>query len=266
MPDSLPLVTIITICRNASATLPRTLASVAAQTYPHIEYIVIDGASTDGTADLIRAHPAVTFWISEPDQGIVDAFNKGLARASGEWVGILNADDWYEPDAIARVLETVKNADADVIHGAVRYWEGEISRELYYPCQKKLTREMTINHPSVFVRRSVYEAEGGFDPAFRLAMDYELLLRFYVRGYRFKELGDTILANMSYGGVSDQRWTEALHETALAKQRHLHAPISTWLYYVWQLVRGGLRRVCEKLKLTGLVRWVRGNLSPIRKK
>ncbi len=258
-----PLVTIITVCRNAAATLGRTLASVAAQTYPHIEYIVIDGASTDGTTDIIRACPAVSFWTSEPDRGIADAFNKGLAMARGEWIGILNADDWYEPETVARILESEENAG--VIHGAVRYWEEERAREVYYPCQAGLLREMTINHPSVFVRRSVYEREGGFDPDYSLAMDYELMLRFYARGHRFKELSDVVLANMSYGGASDRCWARALWEAARAKQRHLASPFSCWGYFLWQLARGGIRRTCERLRLGGIVRRVRKHLSPMRK-
>jgi hypothetical protein len=178
-------------------------------------------------------------------------------------VGILNADDWYEPETVARVVEAA--ADADVIHGAVRYWEGGTLREVYYPRQGRLTWEMTVNHPSVFVRRSVYEAEGGFDPAYRLAMDYELLLRLYVKGYRFKELGGTMLANMAYGGASDRRWVMALREAARAKLRHLPSPAATWVYYGWQLVRGGIRRACERLGLDRVVRRVRKHISPMRK-
>ena len=263
MPGAVPLVSIITVCRNAGGVIERAMQSVAAQTYPHIEYIVIDGASTDGTVEIIRACPAVSAWISEADTGIADAFNKGLARASGEWVGILNADDWYEPETVARVVEAA--ADADVIHGALRFWEGDTPREVYYPRQARLTWEMTVNHPSVFVRRSVYEAEGGFDPAYRLAMDYELLLRLYVKGYRFKELGDTVLANLRYGGVSDRRWTMALREAAWAKLRHLPHPAATWAYFGWQLVRGGIRRACERLGLDRAVRRVRKHISPMRK-
>ncbi|MDR2727033.1 MAG: glycosyltransferase [Deltaproteobacteria bacterium] len=263
MSDPQPLFTVITVCRNAGGTLGRTLRSVADQTYPHIEYIVIDGASTDGSVAMIRACPAVTAWISEPDTGIAEAFNKGLARATGEWVGILNADDWYEPDALVRVIEAAY--DADIVHGAVRYWESDTPKEVYYPRQDRLTWEMTISHPAVFVRRSVYEAEGGFDPAFSLTMDYELLLRLYVRGYRFKELGDTILANMRHGGASDRRWTQALQEAARAKLRHVPSPAATVAYCGWQLLRGGIRRACERLGLDCLVRRVRKHISPMRK-
>lgn len=263
MPDSMPLVSIITVCRNAAATLPRTLQSIAAQTYPHMEYIIVDGASTDGTLELIRACPAVTAWSSEPDEGITDAFNKGIAQASGEWVGILNADDWYEPDTVARVVEFAK--EADVVHGAVRYWRGKDPKEVYYPCQERLKQEMTINHPSVFVRRSVYSAEGSFDAKFRYAMDYELILRCYIKGYRFKELDNIILANMSYEGVSDRLWTKALYEATQAKLLHLPSPAKTWIYYIWQLVRGYSRRICEKLGLLSFVRFVREHASPMRK-
>ena len=258
-----PLVTLVTVCRNAGSTIERTLQSVAAQTYPHIEYIVIDGASTDGTVAMVRACPVVTVLISEADMGIADAFNKGLAKASGEWVGFLNADDWYEPETVARVIAAAE--DADVVHGAVRFWEGDTLKEVYYPCQDRLTWEMTVNHPSVFVRRAVYEAEGGFDPAFRLAMDYELLLRLHAGGYRFKELADTVLANMRYGGASDRRWVQALREAARAKLRHLSSPALTLAYCGWQLVRGGMRRGCELLGLDGLVRRVRTRISPMRK-
>lgn len=258
-----PLVSIVTVCKNAEKTLQRAMQSVSLQTYPYIEYIVIDGASIDSTVKMIRACPAVTMWISEPDKGIADAFNKGISLASGEWVGILNADDWYEPDAVAHVVEHAKKAD--IVHGAVRYWRGENSQEVYYPCQERLRQEMTINHPSVFIRKSVYNAEGGFDLRFHYAMDYELILRYYIKGYRFKEIENTILANMSYDGVSDRFWKQSLREVVQAKLLYLPSPPKTWVYYGWQLVRGYSRRICEKLGLMGFVRFVREHASPMRK-
>jgi hypothetical protein len=96
-------------------------------------------------------------------------------------------------------------------------------------------------------------------------MDYELLLRLYTRGYRFAELGNAVLANMSYGGLSDRRWIQTLLEAARAKQRHLPLPAMTWAYCGWQVARGGLRRSCERLGLDNLVGRVRKRLSPMRK-
>lgn len=239
-----PLVTVITVCRNAEATIGRTLQSVAEQTYAPVEYIVVDGVSTDATLERIAACPAVTRWISEADNGIADAFNKGIAMARGEWVGILNADDWYEPHTVSTIVHAA--GDADVVHGAVRYWDGDARKEVYYPNQSALRREMTINHPSVFVRRSVYEAVGGFDVTYKYAMDYELMLRILAAGYRFRSVENAVLANMRFGGASDVNWTAALGEVLRAKGRHFPAPLKNRAYFCLQLLRGKTRRLLEK--------------------
>lgn len=257
-----PLVSIITVCRNAEATITRTIASVAAQKCARLEYIVIDGASTDGTVDILKNSPAVTQWISEPDHGIVDAFNKGLAMARGQWIGIINADDWYEDDAVVLALEHASGAD--VVHGSVRYWEADTAREVYHPAHEKLHLEMTINHPSMFVRRSVYEELGGFDPAYKYAMDYELALRLMLGEARFQAIPQ-VMANMRYGGTSDTYWWRAAGECARAKATLLHQPVASYAYLCWQLLRGGLRRSLEKLHLHGFIRWFRQRGSILRK-
>ena len=257
-----PLVTIITVCRNAQGTIGRTLRSLEAQTYPNIEYIVVDGASTDGTLEAVRQSPAVARWISEPDKGIADAFNKGIALARGEWIGILNADDWYEPDAVAAAMAAPDGAD--LIHGAVRYWDGGDPREVYHPRQDRLHLEMTINHPSAFVRRSLYERLGGFDPGYRYAMDYELILRFLADGARLVQL-EAVLANMSYGGASDAHWRGAALECARAKAAHLGRPLAVGAYCCWQIARGGARRALEKLGLRGLIQAFRKRFSVVPK-
>lgn len=260
--DGPPLVSIITVCRNAEKTIDRTIASVAAQSYARVEYIIIDGASTDGTLDIVKGSPAVTHWISEPDDGIVDGFNKGLRLARGAWIGIINADDWYEEGAVAAVMAAADGAD--VVHGFVRYWDGDAPREIYYPDQDKLRREMTVNHPSMFVRRAAYEACGGFDPAYRYAMDYELALRLLVKGARFRMLPQ-VIANMRYGGASDVHWRRAVLECARAKAALLHAPVSSYAYACWQWLRGGTRRMCERLGLLGVISWFRRHASVVRK-
>ena len=257
-----PLVSVITVCRNAEGTIGRTLRSLEAQAYPNLEYIVVDGASTDDTLEAVRQSPAVTRWISEPDKGIADAFNKGVSLARGEWIGILNADDWYERDAIATAMAAPDQAD--LIHGAVRYWDGDAPREVYHPRQDRLHLEMTINHPSVFVRRSLYERLGGFDPAYRYAMDYELILRFLAAGARFVQL-EAVLANMSYGGASDAHWRGAALECARAKSAHLGSPLTAGAYCGWQIARGGARRALEKLGLRGLIRAFRKRFSVVPK-
>lgn len=259
-----PLVSIITVCRNADKTIARAMQSVAEQTYAPIEYIVVDGGSTDRTLDMIKCCPVVTRWISEPDNGIADAFNKGIVLATGEWVGILNADDWYEPETAATVIGVA--GDADVVHGPVRYWDGDMQKEVFYPNQEALCREMTINHQSVFVRRSVYEALGGFDMSYRYAMDYELLLRIRAAGYRFYAVADTVLANMRLGGVSDIHWQAACREVMRAKDTHFPSFLWNKAYYALQVMRGNTRRSLEVLGMRGIIMFVRRYLSVMRKR
>ena len=121
-----PLVTIITIVFNGQETLSKAIESVSNQTYPNVEYIIIDGGSTDGTLNIIKKYgDVITKWISEKDRGISDAFNKGLKLAKGEIIGILNADDWYERNAIISVVEAFENnKNIGIAYGWMNYWKG----------------------------------------------------------------------------------------------------------------------------------------------
>lgn len=261
--DRLNSISIVTVCLNSEKTIGKTFDSVACQKYSNIEYIVVDGGSEDSTLDLIKGCSAVTKWISEPDNGISDAFNKGISLASGDWIGIINADDWYEVGAIESAMRNASNAD--IIHGPVRYWKGNTPVGIYYPNQTLLRWEMSINHPSVFVRRSVYKALGGFDPSYRYAMDYEFLLRALAAGYRFCTVTDVVLANMRTGGVSDLCWKKTLLEVLRAKDRHSPSLFRNKGYFFIQLVRGYVRRFLEFLSLDGLVRFFRKYFSVMRK-
>jgi glycosyltransferase involved in cell wall biosynthesis len=259
-----PLFSIITICKNSANTIGKTLKSVESQSYPLIEYIVIDCVSSDGTLDIVKASPAVSKWVSEPDEGVADAFNKGISIASGEWVGILNADDWYEIEAIATVAQHIEHAD--VIHGPVRYWRDDGTKQIFYPNQALLRREMTINHPSVFVRRAVYKDVGGFDRSFRLAMDYELLLRILKSGYRFHCISKYVLVNMRSGGLSDIYWKEALGEVMRAKELHYPSLLMHKVYYCFQIFRSVVQKVLTMLGMQFCVNYYRRFFSLMRKK
>lgn len=245
-------VSLITPSLNAAACIRRTMDSVAAQTYSHIEYIVMDGGSNDGTVDIIRQHPRVNYWSSSPDAGIASAFNKGLAQATGDVVGIINADDWYEANAVEQAVNAIRQG-ADVVHGAIRFWDGQIPYEIFRPNQARLTREMSIFHPSVFVRRELYERLGLFDESYRYAMDYELLLRFMVYGAHFAQL-DTVIANVSFDGISDKYWKQAYREADRARRTYLGRPLRSRLYLLWQLGRTGIRRNMQKKGLESVIR------------
>jgi glycosyltransferase involved in cell wall biosynthesis len=172
-----PLVSIVTVVYNGSGTLRRTIDSVLGQTYENIEYIIVDGGSTDDTIALLREYDdRLAYWISEKDRGIYDAMNKGIALCTGEWVGLINADDWYEPDTVERVIAAVRDApDANVVHGDIWMRYPNDQRGL-----KKARKsgfllkywEMVLNHPSFFVRRSFYEGRP-FDASLKVSADHK---------------------------------------------------------------------------------------------
>ena len=172
MNQQLPLVSIITVCLNTEKTIRRTIESVIAQTYGNIEYIIVDGGSTDRTLEIIgeyRSH--VGLLISEPDQGIGDAFNKGIARSSGEYIQLLNADDFMPPEKIAiSVGRLVRHGDAAFVFGDMLVIDGSGTTLYRLHGDPDYASSIAclvprVNHPTFLVRRSVYEKHGVFDPA-----------------------------------------------------------------------------------------------------
>ena len=159
MSTSQPLVSIITIVYNGENYLEQAINSVVQQSYQNIEYIIIDGGSTDQSISIIKKYESkIRAWISEPDKGIADAFNKGLARASGDVIGFINADDWYEPDAVQKVVENINGAD--IVYGDLRLWRDKKVDFIVEGDHMHLEDEMTLNHPTVFVRKLVYDQFG----------------------------------------------------------------------------------------------------------
>lgn len=193
-------------------TVAEALASVAGQTWPHVEHIVIDGASTDGTLQVIEAHREhLAVLVSEPDGGIYDALNKGFARSSGDVVGLMHSDDFYADE---RVLERVALAFADpAVDGVygdldyvakadpsriIRRWRSGTYQRSY------LARGWMPPHPTLFLRRSVVEQWGGFDTRFRIAADYDAMLRYLARGKICLAYIPEVLVKMRVGGESNR--------------------------------------------------------------
>lgn len=227
-------VTIITVCFNAAATLARTMQSVLEQTHAVDQYIVIDGGSTDGTQKLIEDY-AEKFggrlqWVSERDHGIYDAMNKGLARATGDIIGILNADDWYEFDAVATVLQTAATAPGGIYYGLLRKMLHGRERAIVREHHSFLGQD-NIPHPATFVHRSIYQQHGAFDLQYKLAADYELLLRFYRAGVIFTPI-DRILTNFAVGGASLQQARRMWIETIAIRRRY--GTLSAGKYWVFR--------------------------------
>ena len=178
-------VSIITVSYNSADTIADTLASVAAQTHSEVEHLVIDGASEDQTAEIVRQQGArVARFICEPDCGMYEAMNKGIALATGAVVGILNADDVYaKPEVLSRVASLFAAPEIDACYGDLVYVDRrQPSREVRYwragpYCRAAFGRGWYPPHPTFFVRRTAYESFGGFDRSFPLAADVELMLR-----------------------------------------------------------------------------------------
>lgn len=208
--ESGPSVSVITVCFNSAGTLARALQSVACQTWPHVEHIVIDGGSKDGTADILarfRQHLAQI--VSEPDHGIYDTMNKGLARARGEIICFLNADDEYaSPYVLTEIVRQMHEQRLDALMGDVAFFRpdnpGKMVRR--YRSDRfspgRLAWGWMPAHPALFMRREVVERVGKFRTDYRIAGDFEYMVRAFTgTGLRFRHL-PKVLVNMQTGGVS----------------------------------------------------------------
>lgn len=199
-----PLFSIITVCFNSENTIEQTIQSVITQTYKNLEYIVVDGGSTDGTLEIInRYKKQIDIIISEPDEGIYDAMNKGIKHSSGELIGLLNSDDWYEPDTLEQVSEAYKKSDQQtVFHGLCKYInDGKEDRILSY--HHDVLPMHSIAHPTCFIPAAIYEEFGLYDISYKISSDYELLLRLHEMGVSFHRI-ERVLANFRSGGITSQ--------------------------------------------------------------
>lgn len=203
-----PRVTIVTVVYNGKEHLETCIQSVLEQTYDDVEYIVIDGGSTDGTIDLIRRYEdSIDTWLSEPDDGVYDAMNKGIERATGDMIGLVNADDYLEPNAAQIVAEAYRESPESILAGAMnRVLEDGTTYVLRKHLnqdhfEKTVVHTMPINHPATFVPASVYRDIGTFDTQFDILGDYDFVCRAYAAGVPFRFV-DRVLSNMRVGGLS----------------------------------------------------------------
>ena len=199
-------VSIVTVVYNGAATLERTIQSVLGQDFPGIEYIIVDGGSSDGTLDIIRRYEdRLAYWISEKDKGIYDAMNKGISLCTGEWVGLINADDAYADGAVRIAMEAVEEPSGiNIVHGdiLINYPNGS-SKVKHAKRSGFLLKywEMVLNHPSFFVRRSYYQGRP-FDPAFRVSGDHHWTLRAWREDPGQFLYVPQVLAHFTAGGAS----------------------------------------------------------------
>jgi glycosyltransferase len=214
-------VSIITVAFNSGQTIADTLRSIAAQTHADVEHIVVDGGSTDDTLKLVSTHGTrVAKLVSEPDRGIYDAMNKGLALASGDFVGFLNADDMFaSPDVVSEIARAGAAPDVDVIFGDLTYVRKDRPDEVvrYWRCGEFTPSRLRFGwmppHPTLYVRRSLVAELGRFDVRLRIAADYDFILRYLSRpGMRVGYL-PKVLVKMRTGGVSNRSLSALINKS-----------------------------------------------------
>lgn len=204
-------ITIITVCRNSEKTISRTIDSVVAQNFSNLEYIIIDGGSLDNTCQIISKKMAhVDKFISEPDNGIYDAMNKGINLATGDVIGFLNSDDFYfSSDVLNQIGRLFSEGDIDSCYGDLCYFDpANIKENIRYwksgnYVRGSFARGWVPPHPTFFVKRSILEQYGQFDLSFPIAADFDLMARLLEKhGISSKYISET-LVKMSTGGASD---------------------------------------------------------------
>lgn len=248
----LPKVTVITVVFNGAAHIEGTLLSVLGQTYPNLEYIVIDGGSTDGTVEIIRKYqPRLAYWHSEKDAGIYDAMNRGLAKATGRWVNFMNAGDtFYAAETIADVFAS-QQQDATVIYGGVEILYPDLNRIEQPGRPSRLWQGMQFSHQAAFVDTEYHRAHP-YDIANRIAADLAFFYQAYQAQARFVASGK-VIARVITGGVSEANRIRAIlaSRDAICGQR-LRPLIR--LYFYGRVISSVLRSFAKRCLPRAVVR------------
>jgi glycosyltransferase involved in cell wall biosynthesis len=244
-PSDFPLISIITVCRNAAIAIEPTISSVLAQTYTPIEYIIIDGASTDGTAEIIRQYESrLAYWHSKPDRGIAQAFNLGLEQAGGTWIVYLNADDVFVDSTVVGQMVPYlrRHPDADVIYGRAEVVSSGAETH-YFPFDRVLGREWSwrifrlyniIPHQAAFTNKHYFAKAGRYDENCSVSVDYEHYLR---GGKNLRAVFVPLdISKMKLGGMSNRHLVRSFQEykKAQLKNRAL-SPWEAWFNLIYRI-------------------------------
>jgi glycosyltransferase involved in cell wall biosynthesis len=245
-----PLISIITVVYNGSKTIEQTIQSVLNQSYKNIEYIIIDGGSTDGTIEIIKEYEKdISHWTSEPDKGLYDAMNKGIALAKGELIGMINSDDWYELDAVKIIVDSyIENPQKRIFHGDRYDIDNDGNKRKYRFNQSKFKFKyfsMTFNHPSMFIHRDIYK-EFKYNIEFKSISDYEFVLKVFLKYENSFLYIPRTYVNYRLDGISaKQSMIAELKEGSIARLNaglnYHHVIVFIFLKYIRAILRNVFR-------------------------
>jgi glycosyltransferase involved in cell wall biosynthesis len=253
-------VSIITVCYNSEKTIERTIVSVLNQAYDNLEYIIVDGASTDRTLYIINNYrdrfDGRLKVISEPDFGIYDAMNKGIKACSGDLIGILNSDDYYFDQAIENVIKLAAlNPDAGLFHGNMVF-ESQSGIPVIWRSKAVLNRNdfyrMRVNHPTAFVRKQIYDKFGCYDTKYRIVADYEFMVRCLIK-FKIKHCYINELITYMHAGGASSNLSE--HDYLSMREIIKEYRLSAYASLRWKLTYLGFKITskCKRHKLVGKI-------------
>ncbi len=212
-------ISIITVCFNSEETIRDTIESVLSQDYPEIEYVIIDGLSKDNTMDIVSEYNSkITKIISEPDQGIYDAMNKGIKVSTGDYLGILNSDDLFSHNhVVSDMVQLLMDTKVDAIYGDLLLVNRENTSDVVRSYSSKYFKKWKIRfglmppHPTLYVKRNLFNKLGYYKLNYRVAADFELVTRFLCGGITFVRNPD-VMVKMRQGGISDAGFWGRVHQ------------------------------------------------------
>lgn len=247
-----PVVTVVTVVLNGRDFLERTIQSVLGQTYKNIEYVLIDGGSTDGTTEIIRKYEdRLDYWLSEPDSGIYDAMNKGTKLASGEWIIFMNSGDlFYDNDVVSNVFAEDRGP-CDLIYGNVEVnYGGRYTRIQKALGIDELWKGMICSHQSVFTRTCLVSTLE-FNRVNTISADFELIFRLKHDNRRFVYLDETISTVEAEGLSNSDRYRTIMSTWNVVSTHESSAKVS--FYYLWKIADSAMRKAVKIVLPQGII-------------
>lgn len=238
-----PLVTVVTVCYNCADVIEKTIQSVITQTDKDIEYLIIDGGSTDGTVDIIRKYQDhITKWVSEKDKGIYDAMNKGIAAATGRWINFMNAGDYfYANDMVEKMRPALETASTDLLYG-----DCEIRYANFSTIQKakpltQLWKKTVFSHQSLFTRTMLLK-QRPFDTQYKIGADFDFTYFAYLNKYTFVHT-DIVVSSYAVGGISDTKGVQTVKEFWSILKKYRQTNLKVNIYYSFLILKPLIKKI-----------------------